>query len=91
MTERVTHISFPVKENILLSLKETKDEFIKGILFSAALSLYRKERLSLGKAAELAGYDRIGFIEKLQRENEFVFDYTDEEMDEIFEDSDRLK
>ena len=91
MTERVVEISFPVKENILLSLKETKDEFIKGILFSTALSLYRKRRLSLGKAAELAGYDRIGFMEKLQREKEFIFDYTDEEMDEIFDDSERLK
>lgn len=90
MTERVIDISFPVKENILLSLKETKDEFIREILFSTALSLYRKRRLSLGKAAELAGYDRIGFIEKLQREKEFIFDYTDEDMDEIFEDSERL-
>ncbi len=91
MTERVIDISFPVKENILLSLKETKDEFIREILFSTALSFYRKRRLSLGKAAELAGYDRIGFIEKLQREKEFIFDYTDEDMDEIFEDSERLK
>ena len=91
MTEKFVDISFPVKENILLSLKETKDEFIKEILFSTALALYRKRRLSLGKAAELAGYDRIGFIEKLQREKEFIFDYTDEEMDEIFEDSDKLK
>ncbi len=91
MTKRVVNISFPVKENILLSLKVTKDEFVKDAMFSTALSLYRKRRLSLGMAAELAGYDKIGFIEKLQKEREFIFDYTDEEVDEIFEDAKKLR
>ena len=51
MSERIITISFPVKENILLSLKESKDEFVKEILFLSALVLYRKRRLSLGKAS----------------------------------------
>ncbi len=91
MSERVIHISLPVKENILLSLKESKDEFAKEILFFAAMILYRKKRLSLGKAAELAGYNKIEFIEKLQKEGEFIFDYTDEEMNEIFQDAEKIK
>ncbi|NIT61649.1 MAG: DUF3368 domain-containing protein [Aliifodinibius sp.] len=41
---------------MLLSVKQSKDEFSKEILFFAALVLYRKRKLSLGKAAELAGY-----------------------------------
>lgn len=86
MSERVIDISFPVKENILLSLKENKDEFAKQILFLGALVLYRKKKLSLGKAAELAGYNKIDFIEKLQAEGEYIFDYTEDEIDEIFED-----
>ncbi len=59
MQERTINICFPVKENILLSVKETKDEFTKEILFLSALHFYRKKRLSLGKAAELAGYGKI--------------------------------
>lgn len=87
---RVINISFPVKEDILLSIRETKDNFTKEILFVSALFFYRKRKLSLGKAAELAGYSRIEFIEKLQRENEAVFDYNEQELDEIFEDSKKI-
>lgn len=91
MSERVINISFPVKENILLSLKESKDEFAKEILLLAALMLYRKGKLSLGKAAELAGYNKVDFIGKLQTEGEFIFDYTDEEIEEIYNDVEKIK
>jgi len=91
MPERTINISFPIKENILLSLKGTKSEFTNEILYLSALHFYRKRKLSLGKAAELAGYKKIEFIEKLQRENEFIFDYTEEEIDEIFEDAVKIK
>lgn len=91
MPERTVNISFPIKENILLSLKGTKSEFTNEILYLSALHFYRKRKLSLGKAAELAGYKKIEFIEKLQRENEFIFDYTEEEIDEIFEDAVKIK
>jgi len=47
MYERSINISFPVKENILLSVKETKKEFTKEILFLSALYFYRKRRLSV--------------------------------------------
>ena len=46
MSERIVNISFPVKENILLSFKETKDEFTREILFLSALLLYRKRKLA---------------------------------------------
>ncbi len=91
MSEKTIDITFPVKENILLSLKQNKDDFVKEILFSSALQLYRKKKLSLGKAAELAGYTKIEFIEKLNEEKEFIFDYDDDELNEIIEDANRVK
>ncbi len=91
MQERIVNISFPVKENILLSVKETKDKFTEEILFLSALLLYRKRRLSIGKAAELARCAKIDFIEKMRRENEYIFDYTEDELDEIFEDAEKIK
>ncbi len=91
MPERIIHINSPVKENILLSIKETKDEFTKNVLFLSALHFYRNRRLSLGKAAELAGYTRIEFIERLKQEKEYIFDYSDDEMDEIFSDAKKIK
>lgn len=90
MLEKTVTISVPVKENILLSLKESKEQFSHDLLFLSALMLYRKNRLSLGKAAELAGYDKLDFIEKLRLENEPIFDYGEQEMDEIFADALKL-
>lgn len=90
MSERTVTFSFSVNENILLSLHESRDNFLKELLFMAALMLYRKEKLSLGKAAELAGFTKLDFIYKLQQEAEPVFAYTAEEINEIFEDAAKL-
>lgn len=91
MTEQTINISFPVKEEILITLKESKDEFTKDVLFSSALLFYRKRKLSLGKAAELAGFSKLDFISKLQEEKEFIFDYSEEEIDDIFSDVANIK
>jgi predicted HTH domain antitoxin len=71
-------LQMSIDDSLLLTLKEKKDEFIKQMVFHHALMLYRKGKLSLGKAAELAGYDRMSFIHKLQLEGEFIFDYENE-------------
>jgi predicted HTH domain antitoxin len=86
MLEKTINISFPIKENLLLSLRESQEEFTQDLRFLSALMLYRKGRLSLGKAAELAGYSKLDFIEKLKFENEPIFDYNSDEMNEIFAD-----
>ncbi len=91
MSEQLINISFSVNKGILSSLKETKDEFITDILFLSALLFYRKRKLSLGKAAELAGYSKIDFIKKLQEEKEYIFDYSDKEIDDIFNDVKNIK
>lgn len=91
MQKQTVNISFSVNQGILTSLKETKDEFTKDVLFLSALLFYRKRKLSLEKAAELAGYTRIDFIQKLQEEKEYIFDYSDNELIEIFDDVARIK
>lgn len=90
MLEKTINISFPVNENILFSLKESREQFTQELRFLSALMLYRKQRLSLGKSAELAGYSKLDFIDKLKNEHEPVFDYSETEMDEIFADVQKL-
>jgi len=90
MLEKTINISFSIKENLLLSLRESQEEFTQDLRFLSALMLYRKNRLSLGKAAELAGYSKLDFIEKLKMEKEPVFDYNADEMNEIFADVSKL-
>ena len=84
------NISFSVNDDILLSLKEDAEEFTKNLRFLSALTLYRKNRLSLGKAAELAGYNKPDFIDRLRLEKEDVFDFNETEIDQIFADVDKL-
>ena len=91
MAEQIINISFPVNEGILTTLKETKDEFTKDVLFLSALLFYRKRKLSLGKAAELAGYNKIDFIDKLKNEKEYIFDYSEDEINDIFSDVAKIK
>jgi len=76
-------LTITIPDNFLISVKEKQEDFIKTMLFNHALMLYRKNKLSLGKAAELAGYDRLTFIQKLQLENEAIYDYEPELVDEM--------
>ncbi len=78
-------INLKIDEAILISLKERKAAFQKMLLFYAALSLYKKGKLSLGKAAQLAGMQRLDFVRKLQEEGEAVFDYEEEMVDHMID------
>lgn len=74
----------------MLSIRANQEDFTKDAIFSTVLFLYRKGKLSLGKAAEMIGISRLEFIEKLQREKEVVFYYSDNELDELIEDAGKL-
>jgi predicted HTH domain antitoxin len=54
-------LNIEVKPDILVSLNKTADEFSNDIKLWAALSLYQFNKLSLAKAASLAGYHRYDF------------------------------
>lgn len=52
-------------DEILLSLKETQQEFEEEAKFLMALKFYELGKLSSGKAAKLAGIDRVKFLMKI--------------------------
>ena len=80
------NISFSVNDDILFLLKENAQEFTQDLRFLSALMWYRKNKLSLGKAAELAGYNKLDFIERMKIEQEPIFDYSEDEMAEVMAD-----
>jgi predicted HTH domain antitoxin len=90
-TIQTIDISLLVKKNIFNSLATSKEEFAKNVLYLSALLFYRKRKLSLNTAAELAGFSKLDFIEKPQQEKEYIFDYTKDEMDDIFLNTDNIK
>lgn len=84
------NVSFSVNDDILLALRENAHDFTRDVRFFSALTWYRKNKLSLGKAAELAGYSKLSFIERMKLENEPILDYDEQEISEIFADADKL-
>lgn len=72
-------IEFP--EELLLNLKQSGEEFKKEVKLTMAIELYKKGKLSLGKAAELSGFSKIGFIDMLNFRGEPVFNYTESEIE----------
>lgn len=57
----------PYPEGLPQTLKLSDSEFAREILLLAAAKLYELGRLSAGRAARLAGMDRIAFLYELER------------------------
>ncbi len=84
MKENVLHI--PYTEDLLLSLKESKEQFEQDARFFLAVKLYELGKISSGKAAGLAGLERVQFILRLGQYQVSPFQVS---MDEIIEEAGR--
>jgi len=71
-------ILLEVPEEILISLKETAEEFSRDLLMLAAVKLYQMGKLSSGRAAQLAGIPRVSFLQSLANYGVPIFDLTEE-------------
>ena len=60
-------VDFP--SDILLSLNESENELKKDIKLSLAIRLYKLQKLTIGKAAQVAGMSHYNF-ESLLSEND---------------------
>ncbi len=65
-TQSIT-IDFP--SDLLLALNETESELKQGIKISLAIRLFRLQKLTIGKAAQLCGLSRFQF-ETILSEND---------------------
>ena len=78
-------IVLEIPEEILISLKETTEEFSRDILMLAAVKLYQMGKLSSGRASQLAGIPRVSFLQSLARYRVPIFDLSAEELQRDFE------
>lgn len=65
MKENVLTIKY--SDDVLLSLKETREEFEEEARYLLALKLYELGKISSGKAAKMAGLSRIEFLMRLKK------------------------
>ena len=90
MGTKTLKIKYP--DDLPNTLGTTTEEFEQEIRFLVAAKLYEMGHISSGRAAELAGLERVSFLENLNRYRISVFNYSLEELDrEILESKDRAE
>ena len=83
-------IKMKVPRELPIILHKRLEEVEGDIRRQAAIRYYKKQILSLGKAADLAGITRIEFIDLLKFYGEPIFDFSAEELKEISQDAKHL-
>ena len=74
-------IRFDVSDDLLLSLNENTSELSRDVRLFSAMYLFKLHKLSIGKAAELAGINKFEFMVKLSENDIPVVDYDHSELD----------
>jgi predicted HTH domain antitoxin len=70
-------VAFEVSQDLLASMKVGSAELAQDMRRLAAIAYFRSKKLSLGKAAELAGMPRLAFMDLLTSQGIVVFDYDE--------------
>jgi predicted HTH domain antitoxin len=73
-------IAIEYPDELLVGLGTSADAFEKEARFALAAKLYEQGRLSSGKAAGIAGMDRVTFLVSLHRAGVAAIDLDDDEM-----------
>jgi predicted HTH domain antitoxin len=84
-----THnISIDIPNDILLALNETANDLKKRIKLTLAIELYKKQKLTIGKAAQLLEMSRLEFETELSNQKISISNLTKED---VFRDLEKLK
>ena len=70
-------VSFEITPDLLASLKLGVVALAQNVRILAAIAYFKNKQLSLGKAAQLAGINRLRFMDILAKEGVVVFDYDE--------------
>jgi predicted HTH domain antitoxin len=82
------NLAFDIDPRVLAAVHQDPDEFVRELRTAAAVKWYELERISQGRAAEIAGLSRAEFIAALGRYGVSPFQQT---ADEILADLDVLE
>ncbi len=75
-------IEVTLPQALLFDLGVTREQAGRALVRAFVLLLYRRDRISSGKAARLLGVNRLAFIQMLAEEGIPYLDYTSAELDD---------
>lgn len=84
----MTQLVVDMPEAALAALHQAPNEFAQEMRIAAAVKWYELGRFSQGRAAEVAGLTRAGFIDALSRYQVSPFQYTAADLAEELGDAD---
>lgn len=76
-------------KTLTINIPNTADIDDKEAKMSLASKLYERGKLTIGQAAELAGYSKETFMELLAEYNVALINYPSDELDEDIENAQR--
>ncbi len=79
---KMAELKLKIPEDILYTLNETKNDFIQKMKLYAAMELYKTQKLSMGKASELAEMNKIDFMFELGKYEIPVINYDPDDFKE---------
>ena len=86
MTLQTINIEFPF--DILLTINESENELKKRIKISLAIQLYSQQKVTIGKASQIAGVSRFEF-ETILSEDKIPISNLD--LEDVLGDIEKLK
>jgi predicted HTH domain antitoxin len=75
MTPKI--VTFEVSPDLLAALKVGTNDLGRNIRLMAAIAYFQEKKLSLGKASQLAGMNRLSFMDTLVEQGITPFDYDE--------------
>ncbi|AUB85730.1 UPF0175 family protein [Candidatus Thiodictyon syntrophicum] len=84
----MTRLTLGIPESAFATLYQAPTEFAQEMRVAAAVKWYELERISQGRAAEIAGLTRAAFIDALSRYRVSPFQYSEEDLSEELRDAD---
>ena len=88
MTQHMALLQLEMPESVLAALHQAPSEFAQEMRIAAAVKWYELGRFSQGRASEVAGLTRAGFIDALSRYKVSPFQYTEDALAEELRDAD---
>ncbi len=76
----MTELALQVPSDLYATLHKAPHELAREMRIAAAIHWYQQGLLSMGKAAEAAGMDRVSFLAELSRRKVDVFVIDDEDL-----------